>query len=133
MAGRRTVILSTHILPEAQQVCDRVLIINKGRIVTEDTPEQLQARLTGSQRVSVQIRGDVETLLPQISRLPGIIGITPRTDDRFEFETAPGQEAAHTEAARSRATRSGAGHSVGEGQKGGAPRAGRSRAAPDEG
>ncbi len=48
---QRTVLLSTHILSEAQQICDRVLIINKGKIVAEDTPENLQARLTGSERV----------------------------------------------------------------------------------
>ena len=47
----RTVLLSTHILSEAQQLCDRVLIINKGRIVAEDTPERLQAGLAGAQRV----------------------------------------------------------------------------------
>lgn len=41
----RTVLLSTHILSEAQNICDRVLIINKGKIVTEDTTQNLQARL----------------------------------------------------------------------------------------
>ena len=54
----RTVLLSTHILSEAQQICDRVLIINKGKIVTEDTPENLQSRLVGSQRVVLRVRGD---------------------------------------------------------------------------
>ena len=49
----RTVRLSTHILSEAQQLCDRILIINKGKIVVEDTPENLQARLTGAERVQV--------------------------------------------------------------------------------
>ena len=44
----RTVLLSTHILSEAQQVCNRVLIINKGKIVAEDTPARLQHRLTGA-------------------------------------------------------------------------------------
>src|SRR5512137_288242 len=48
---QRTVLLSTHILSEAQQVCDRVLIIDQGKIVVEDTPERLQAGLTGGQRV----------------------------------------------------------------------------------
>lgn len=46
----RTVLLSTHILSEAQQLCDRVMIINKGRIVAEDLPENLQARLVGAER-----------------------------------------------------------------------------------
>src|SRR4030043_586773 len=54
---QRTVLLSTHILSEAQQICDRVLIINKGAIVVEDTPERLQAGLTGVQGVSVPCLG----------------------------------------------------------------------------
>jgi ABC-2 type transport system ATP-binding protein len=52
MGKQRTVLLSTHILSEAQQICDRVLIINKGKIIAEDTPQNLQARLVGSERVS---------------------------------------------------------------------------------
>lgn len=88
----RTVLLSTHILPEAQQVCDRVLIINKGRIVTEDTPEQLQARLTGSQRIAVRVRGEAAGLLPRVEALPGILQVTPQGDDHFEFETLPGED-----------------------------------------
>src|SRR3989304_8047328 len=56
----RTVLLSTHILSEAQNICDRVLIINKGRIVVEDTPEQLQARLTGAQRAAPKGSGDAD-------------------------------------------------------------------------
>src|SRR3989304_4797199 len=50
----RTVLLSTHILSEAQQVCDRVLIINRGQIVAEDTPANLQAQLAGGERLRVQ-------------------------------------------------------------------------------
>ncbi len=89
----RTVLLSTHILPEVQQLCNRVLIINKGHIVTEDTPEQLQARLTGAQRVIVRVRGEVSDILPEIKALPGILNITSKTDNSFEFETYPGQDA----------------------------------------
>jgi ABC-2 type transport system ATP-binding protein len=88
----RTVLLSTHILPEVQQVCDRVLIINKGRIVTEDTPQQLQARLTGSQRVAVRVRGEIGDLPSQLAGIPGVVNIIPRSDDCFEFETTPGQD-----------------------------------------
>ncbi len=51
LGKERTILLSTHILSEAQQLCDRVLIINKGLIVAEDTPERLQSRLIGAQRV----------------------------------------------------------------------------------
>ena len=55
----RTVLLSTHILSEAQQVCNRVLIINKGKIVAEDTPEKLQSRLTGAQTVVLKSPGEI--------------------------------------------------------------------------
>lgn len=89
----RTVLLSTHILPEVQQVCDRVLIINKGHIVAEDSPQQLQARLSGAQRVEVTVRGEIDGLLPQLTSIPGVMNITPIADDRFEFETSPGQDA----------------------------------------
>jgi ABC-2 type transport system ATP-binding protein len=88
----RTVLLSTHILPEAQQICDRVLIINKGKIVTEDAPEQLQARLTGSQRVAVRVRGEVDELAEKIKTLPGVINVATTTENGLEFELAPGQD-----------------------------------------
>jgi len=101
----RTVLLSTHILPEVQQVCDRVVILNKGRIVTEDAPEQLQARLMGSQRVEVRVdlngapESRLNDLLAALEKVPGVINITPKTGGRFEFETAPGQDS-RPEAAR---------------------------------
>src|SRR5512136_2252696 len=57
LGKERTILLSTHILSEAQQVCNRVLIINKGHIVAEDTPERLQSRLIGAQRVVLQCGG----------------------------------------------------------------------------
>lgn len=88
----KTVLLSTHILPEAQQVCDRVLIINNGHIVAEDTPEQLQARLTGSQRVLVQIRGDSKDVLPIVESIPGVIRAQVRNQDSIEFESLPGKD-----------------------------------------
>jgi ABC-2 type transport system ATP-binding protein len=89
----RTVILSTHILPEAQQVCDRVVIINKGRIVVEDTPEQLQARLTGAQRVLVQVRGEAPDLPKVVGQVNGVIQVLVKSEDTIEFETAPGKDA----------------------------------------
>src|SRR5215213_5409451 len=56
LAGSHTVILSTHILPEATAVCQRVVIINGGRIVAEDTPDRLSARLRRSEKVSVTVK-----------------------------------------------------------------------------
>jgi len=87
-----TVLLSTHILSEAQQVCNRVLIINKGQIIAEDTPENLQAVLTGAQRVTLAVRGDTDGLEAVVSGIHGVTRISKEKNGEFEFETAPGQD-----------------------------------------
>jgi len=68
----RTVLLSTHILSEAQQLCDRVLIINKGRLVAEDTPENLQAQISGAEQLVVRASIETNTLKDLISKIPGV-------------------------------------------------------------
>jgi ABC-2 type transport system ATP-binding protein len=88
----RTVLLSTHILSEAQQICDRVLIINKGNIVAEDTPENLQSRLVGSQRVVLRVRGDADGLTARLARVKGIRDVEAKSDGSIEFEFAAGQD-----------------------------------------
>ena len=88
-----TVLLSTHILSEAQQVCNRVMIINKGRIVAEDTPERLQSRLTGSQRVAVKVRGDSDGLDEIVSPLPGHKPLCPsRVKESLNLKPYPDQD-----------------------------------------
>src|SRR5215217_4285388 len=88
----RTVLLSTHILSEAQQMCDRVLIINKGKIVAEDTPENLQSRLVGSQRVVLRVRGEADELLAKISKVKGVHDVEAKPDGSVEFEFSAGQD-----------------------------------------
>lgn len=92
LGKERTILLSTHILSEAQQMCNRVLIINKGHIVTEDTPERLQSRLIGAQRVMLQFGGDTDGIEQVVSQVPGVAGLTSKVDGRLEFETAPGND-----------------------------------------
>jgi len=89
---QRTVLLSTHILSEAQQICDRVLIINKGKIVAEDTPENLQARLVGSERVALRVRGDSDGLSKLLLKIKGIQSVNNAPDGSVEFQFAPGQD-----------------------------------------
>ena len=55
LAGDHTIILSTHILPEVSQTCQRVVIINKGRVVAIDTPDNLTSRLRGSETMLMQV------------------------------------------------------------------------------
>lgn len=88
----RTVLLSTHILSEAQNVCDRVLIINNGKIVTEDTPGNLQARLVGSERVVLRVRGEMDDLPKIIGKVKGVQNVSAKPDGAIEFEFAPGKD-----------------------------------------
>src|SRR5262245_23770025 len=70
LSGDHTVILSTHILPEVSQTCQRVVIINKGHVVAVDTPDNLTARLRGSETMYVQVDAqgaDITTALQTIS------------------------------------------------------------------
>jgi ABC-2 type transport system ATP-binding protein len=75
LAGDHTIILSTHILPEVSQTCQRVVIINKGKVVAVDTPENLTTRLRGSETMYVQIDapgadpGGVLRALPGVTRV----------------------------------------------------------------
>ena len=92
LGQERTVLLSTHILSEAQQVCNRVLIINKGRIVAEDTPERLQSRLSGAQRVVLHVGGDADGISALVEQVPGVARVIVRPDGPVEFETTPGQD-----------------------------------------
>lgn len=88
----RTVLLSTHILSEAQQICDRILIINKGKIVVEDTPQNLQAKLAGAQRVQLRVRGEADELPGKISEISGVQEVKVQPDGAIEFQFAPGKD-----------------------------------------
>ncbi len=87
-----TVMLSTHILTEVEQVCNRVIIINKGRIVAEDTPASLQERRVGARRVQVKIKGDARDLLAVVSPLPGVTNAEVKGSDEVEISMAAGQD-----------------------------------------
>jgi ABC-2 type transport system ATP-binding protein len=89
----KTVLLSTHILSEAQQVCNRVLIINKGRIVVEDTPEHLQLRLTGAQHVMLRVGGIADDLISTVEKINGVESVQKYSDDTLEINVSPAIDA----------------------------------------
>ncbi len=72
----KTIMLSTHILSEAQQICDRVLIINRGELVAEDSPENLQQKILGKRKVTVQLAGDPQKALPYLQKIEEISSAT---------------------------------------------------------
>jgi ABC-2 type transport system ATP-binding protein len=93
LGKERTVMLSTHILSEAQQLCDRVLIINKGVIVAEDTPANLQAQLAGAEQLIVRVGAHDAGLVEALRRIPGVAKVaTEPGAEELRIETSPGHD-----------------------------------------
>jgi ABC-2 type transport system ATP-binding protein len=88
LAGDHTIILSTHILPEVAQTCQRVVIINKGHVVAVDTPDNLTARLRGSETMYLQIDASGADAAPAIQHIPGVTRVleADRRDGMIGFE-----------------------------------------------
>src|SRR5579864_6741891 len=87
LAGDHTIILSTHILPEVSQTCQRVVIINKGHVVAVDTPDNLTARLRGSETMYVQVAG-ANDAAPTLQRVAGVtsVSVADRKDSTVGYE-----------------------------------------------
>ena len=88
LAGDHTIILSTHILPEVAQTCQRVVIINKGRVVAIDTPDNLTARLRGSETMYLQVDAPGADAVAALERVPGVTRVveTDRRDGMAGYE-----------------------------------------------
>jgi ABC-2 type transport system ATP-binding protein len=93
LAGTHTIVLSTHILPEVAQTCQRVVIINKGRVVAIDTPDNLTHQLKGAATLYVQIEGGGAHADQALSGIPGVTSVTVADQHEqftgFEIESEP--------------------------------------------
>jgi ABC-2 type transport system ATP-binding protein len=72
LGGEHTVVLSTHILPEVSMTCGRVVIISGGRVVAEDTPENLTQRLKGGAALKLEVRGEADPVMRAVGAVPGV-------------------------------------------------------------
>jgi ABC-2 type transport system ATP-binding protein len=94
LAGDHTIVLSTHILPEVAQTCQRVVIINKGRVVAIDTPDNLTARLQGAETMYVQVDAAGTDPTPALTSIPGVTRVVASeqrgTAAGFEVESEHG-------------------------------------------
>ncbi|HEX9944311.1 MAG TPA: ABC transporter ATP-binding protein [Thermoanaerobaculia bacterium] len=89
LGREHTLLLSTHILPEVELLCDRVVIIDRGRIVAEGTPESLRESSTGNPAVRVVLKGAPADAAETLGQIPGIVGVSPANGDgawRLECE-----------------------------------------------
>ncbi len=93
-----TIILSSHILPEVSMICQRVIIINEGRLAAVDTPENLSNKLGGIERIRVQVKGPTREVAAVIRDVSGVTGV--ESDDtgtagvfRYTVEARLGRDA----------------------------------------
>ncbi len=90
LGGNHTVILSTHILPEVQKICGRVVIIHEGKLVAVDTQAGLAARLRKNDQISLLVARDQPEIGSRLESLPGVLSVRPR-------ENLPGGYTVETE------------------------------------
>jgi ABC-2 type transport system ATP-binding protein len=75
LASSHTVILSTHILPEVSMTCNRIVIINKGKVVAQDTPEGLAHQVKGAERISLTVDGPSDAICEKINNIDGVLSV----------------------------------------------------------
>lgn len=105
LAGNHTIILSTHILPEVSMTCDRVVIINKGKVAAVDTPQNLTSQLKGGQKIRIELEAPERGLRELLGQIPGTSRLTiesPRADGHLSatVEAAQGNDIRSQIAAR---------------------------------
>jgi ABC-2 type transport system ATP-binding protein len=104
LGGTHTVILSTHILPEVSMTCQRVVIINKGRVVAIDTPENLTSQLRGGERIELEVRGPVDSLPTLLEVIPEVrnvvVGSPENGHHAVSVEVERGPDVRHVVARR---------------------------------
>ena len=86
LAGDHTVILSSHILPEVSQLCQRVIIINRGQIVASDTPANLTHQLNRDARVHLVVKGPVPEVQAALQAVPGVKTVRGQENGTFTLE-----------------------------------------------
>jgi ABC-2 type transport system ATP-binding protein len=92
LGREHTVLLSTHILPEVEQVCERVFIIDRGRIVADGTPDALRTKLVGNPNLLLELKGADGQVQSALEDLPGVIRAEERGAGRFRLEHVPGSD-----------------------------------------
>lgn len=97
LAGERTIILSTHILPEVSMTCERIIIIHEGQIAAVDTPDNLMKKLQKTSKTVALIKGPAGGIREKLQMLPGVITIEDKGESSpgvccFEVEAAKESE-----------------------------------------
>lgn len=97
LAKEKTIILSTHILPEVSMICQKVIILNRGKIVAVDATENLTSRMQKSSRVLMEVDGPVEEVRKSLQEVPGVLGVEQLEQVneqifRYQIDSEKGQD-----------------------------------------
>ena len=86
LGKKHTVILSSHVLSEIQAVCDRIVVINKGKLVADENTTDITTNLTGAKRIQLHISGDEKVVLPALRKIDGVSRVRKvmKTVDGFD-------------------------------------------------
>ncbi len=87
LGGERTVILSSHILPEISMLCERVIIIDEGRLKANDTPGNLMRQLSGDSRVRARIGGHSKNIQPELEKIKGVKAVLHEGGDAGDTQS----------------------------------------------
>ena len=92
LGGEHTVILSSHMLSEVSLVCSRVVIINQGEVMVEDTPANLTAQLKGFERLELEVRGPEKDVVQALQAIPGVMRVKLEQEHLFSVEYKVGSD-----------------------------------------
>lgn len=95
LGQKQTVILSSHILPEVQAVCDRIIVINHGKLAADDTPEHLSQAMSSDHKLTVRIDGPEKEVTAFLKALPGMLEVQnlgERETNVFEYNLETSRE-----------------------------------------
>ena len=92
LGGEHTVILSSHMLSEVSLVCSRVVIINQGEVMVEDTPANLTAQLKGFEWLELEVRGPEKDVVQALQAIPGVMRVKLEQEHLFSVEYKVGSD-----------------------------------------
>ncbi len=92
LGKEQTLLLSSHILPEVELLCDRVVIVDRGRIVAEGSPQDLQASWAGSTVVRVELKDATDVAAESLGQIDGVASVSKDRHGRFELECESGSD-----------------------------------------
>ncbi|NLO73580.1 MAG: ABC transporter ATP-binding protein [candidate division WS1 bacterium] len=92
LAGKHTILLSTHILPEAQQSCERVLIMNHGRIIAEGAPDKLTTQVRQAESYRVRVARPSSEVADRLRQVPDVLNVQSGPDGAYGVDTRIGSD-----------------------------------------